>query len=448
MKNLIIIHLESISKLSYIMFKDEFPALNRLSKKSVFFENFFSSASSTLMTLGDLFYGNSFEMDNLAFLSGKELSGRTKNLYEILSDKGYNVNALCYKTKQEDVERGIDIWPQNIKKDFASTDLEELKNKIDQEMNNEPFAFYLWNLISHVAHCDSITDDSQNFIEKYRKACKESDNLIEYTLNLLEKRGILEDTVIVAFGDHGDEYWTHGFNRGYIHILEPYTNLIWTPMMIYSSNLVPEKNYKPASTVDIKKTCLSLLGVKSLDNFEYCGIDLFKDENKVVYSQNLLANQSYHPTLPLRKAYSVLNSYYNLIVTADGLEMYAYRLDPTNHCNLLNFFELDKKGFIHFKKPQKTSGHFDAIFVKTDKNIKDIQKNFYELRALLKERVRIKNDLVSAKRKSLLSLKSFEKINRTDRSKFFCPKIKLNIYKTAKLTEQKLRDIRKRFLGK
>jgi len=396
------------------------------------------------MTLIDLFHGNSFEMDNLAFLSSEGLNSRCKNLYEVLMNKGYRVNALWYTTKKEELEKGINIWSKNLEKVYATNVLCKLEKKIDESTDEQPFALHLCDLVSHISHSDDFTDDSKNYTEKYRKACIHSDNLIDYTLNLLEKKGLLDNTVILLYGDHGDEYWTHGFNAGYIHILEPYTSQIWTPMMIYSSDLKPEKINKPASTVDIRKTCLGLLGIQDPDSFEYAGIDLFKDENKVVFSQNFLANQQYHPTLPLRKAYCVVNETYNLVVSDSGLEMYAYKLDTTNHCNLLNFFELDSKGLLRFKKPRKTSGHFDDIFIKTDKNILDIQKNFYELRNLLKERVTIKNNMVEAKKKTLLTLKNFDKLNHSDRARFLCPKVRLNPYKWAKLTEQKFRKLRKK----
>ncbi len=448
MKNLIIIHLESISKLSYRIFENEFPALNTLSQKSVCFENFFSSASSTLMAVTDMFHGNSFEMDNLPFLSSENLINRSKNIYELLADNGYNVKALWYTTKKEELEKGINIWSKNLEKVYATNVLSELEKKVDEYTDKKPFALHLCDLVCHISHSDDFTDNSKNYTEKYSKACAHTDNFVDYIFKLLERKGLLDDTVIVAYGDHGDDYWTHGYNRGYIHILEPYTRLIHTPLIVYSKDLKPEKIYKLASTVDIKRTCLGLLGIKDPDDFEYRGIDLFKETNDVVYSQNLMTNQRYHPTLPLRKAYSVINDFYNLIVTESGLEMYAYRLDITNHCNLLNFFSLDKKGFIHFKKPSQTSGHFDEIFLKTDKNIKDIEKNFYELRNLLKERVKTKNNMVQAKKKTLLSLKSFEKLNHSDKAKFFCPKIKLNIYKLTKLIEQKIRQLRKRALKK
>jgi hypothetical protein len=400
------------------------------------------------MALTDMFHGNSFEMDNLAFLSSENLSNRCKNMYEVLMDKGYNVKALWYTTKKEELEKGINIWSKNLEKVYATDVLNELEKKIDESTDKQPFALHLCDLVSHISHSDDLTDNSKNYTEKYRKACAHSDNLIKYTLNLLEKKGILDDTVIVMYGDHGDDYWTHGYNAGYIHILEPYTSLISTPMMIYSKDIKPEKTVNLASTVDIRKTCLGLLGIQDPDNFEYAGIDLFKESNEVVYSQNLVANQRYHPTLPLRKAYSVINDCYNLIITESGLEMYAYKLDPTNHCNLLNFFQLDYKGVIRFKKPRKTSGHFDEIFIKTDKNLRNIQENFYALRNLLRERVKIKNDMVQAKKKTLLSLKSFEKLNHSERAKFFCPKIKLNIHKWAKLTEQKVRKLRIKVFNK
>lgn len=41
--------------------------------------------------------------------------------------------------------------------------------------------------------------------------------------------------MIIAFGDHGDDFWGHGFNGGYTHGIEPYTPLVHTPAFIFLS---------------------------------------------------------------------------------------------------------------------------------------------------------------------------------------------------------------------
>src|SRR5678815_896480 len=102
----------------------------------------------------------------------------------------------------------------------------------------------------------------------------------------LEQKGLLDDTLVVLYGDHGDDCWTHGYKGGMIHGTEPYTEIIATPFAIRDSSLEP--------------------GMRS---------DL-----------------------------SITDHTYTLMASSRGLEMYAHRLDPGNHFNLLHFFALDSGG--------------------------------------------------------------------------------------------------------
>ena len=57
MKNLLIIHLESLNNYNFLLNKYLFPFLNEIETQSVSFKKYFSTATSTLMTIGDLLYG-------------------------------------------------------------------------------------------------------------------------------------------------------------------------------------------------------------------------------------------------------------------------------------------------------------------------------------------------------------------------------------------------------
>jgi len=63
MKNLVVLHLESMSRQRLAAFAPVLPHTTRLLREAVVFENFFASATSTLMVVGYLFHGNDFEYD-------------------------------------------------------------------------------------------------------------------------------------------------------------------------------------------------------------------------------------------------------------------------------------------------------------------------------------------------------------------------------------------------
>ena len=70
MKNLVILHLESISRQRLAEFASAFPNTLRLMGEGVVFDRFFSSATSTHMVLTYLFHANDFEVDTSTTFEG------------------------------------------------------------------------------------------------------------------------------------------------------------------------------------------------------------------------------------------------------------------------------------------------------------------------------------------------------------------------------------------
>jgi hypothetical protein len=75
MKNLLILHLESISRPRLAAFDGAFPNLRRVMGEALVFDNFFSSATSTLMVATYLFHGNDFQFDTATEFEGMRPEG-------------------------------------------------------------------------------------------------------------------------------------------------------------------------------------------------------------------------------------------------------------------------------------------------------------------------------------------------------------------------------------
>ncbi len=57
MRNILIIHLESLNRNNFLLNRNLFPFLSSIESVSVSFTKYFSTATSTLMTIGDILYG-------------------------------------------------------------------------------------------------------------------------------------------------------------------------------------------------------------------------------------------------------------------------------------------------------------------------------------------------------------------------------------------------------
>ncbi len=136
-------------------------------------------------------------------------------------------------------------------------------------------------------HWDKVKDLPYNVkIKRYMAKAIELDLSLEYLLNSLVEKEILDDTVIVLFGDH------HPLNMeySYLNSASPYDryedfNIDKLPFIIYNTELEPSRIQKTASTFDILPTLANMFDL-DYDPRYYVGKDVFSDEETLVIFTN------------------------------------------------------------------------------------------------------------------------------------------------------------------
>lgn len=395
-KNLLILHLESISRHSLAMFEGSFPNIRSLMRDAVVFENFFSSATSTLMAITYLFHGNDFEFDASREFDSMRPAQNTRNLFSILRDHGYDTRFISLNGFDSHRNMRFASWPDDLPPLWATNDFPTLFRRFDELTDAAPFAIYAWDLITHIEHSLALAPASGSLTDQLRRACSVADEAVGEMIAMLERKGLLENTTIVIYGDHGDDYWTHGFKGGMVHAIEPYTQLTWTPLAILDPSLTPGTNTSLASTIDIAPTCLSLLGIDAPGEFPHCGLNLLTHRQEIVFSQNLTANQPDNRGTGLLKAFSATDDTYVLLASSRGLEMFAYRLDPGNHCNLLQFFDIGQDGELALRERPDAAAHFEAALTNNPRAVASISERFRVLREALSARIAAKRAYIEA----------------------------------------------------
>jgi arylsulfatase A-like enzyme len=416
MKNVIVIHLESLSNQTMATFRDAFPTLERFSDHCLRFNRFFASATSSLMALACLWHGNSFELDHGHALNGVRPSGLNRNLYAILHDHGYHVNAFCFNLTHPSGETDISIWPKELGPAWGTDNGNDLLSHFDRVTDKEPFGLYFWNLLTHISNNNEETRNRGSLSRQQRKKYELTDALLSKLLEMLERKNLMAETVILFFGDHGDDFWTHGFKSGYVHALEPYTTVVATPLLIYSSDVAPGNCHDLAGTVDVRNTVLGMLGIPHDNDHPCSGIDLFREKNDVVFSQSLMANQAYADVFQVYKSYAAINDTHILLVTKEGLEFYDHVLDPSNGCNLLHFFKQRGPGEFVFGYSGNMSDHMGNIYGENRGNLDHMRNSLRGLRDALRSFVATKNTFATDFR---FDMKSLDRINRTGWEDFY-----------------------------
>lgn len=390
MKNFVILHLESISRQRLAGFESAFPNVCRLMREGLVFNNFFSSATSTLMVVSYLFYGNDFEFDTETQFTGMRPRQNNHNLFSSLQGRGYHANLICLNAFHATHPTTSRAWSDDLPPVWGTNDFPSLFARFDELTDMQPFAIYVCDLVTHIDHSLALAPHSNGLTDQIWRSCGIADDAAGAMLATLERKGLLDNTTFVVYGDHGDDFWMHGFKGGMVHATEPYTGMTWTPLAIRDPDLTAGANENLASTIDIGPTCLALLGIHEPAAFPYSGTNLFEGARDHVFSQNFTANQPDNMTLGIPQAFAVTDKTYVLLASSRGLELYAYHLDPGNHCNLLRFFDIAPDGRLAFRSRMGTATHFRSALQENSRAVAHLTEHFDALRNALAARVAAK----------------------------------------------------------
>lgn len=248
-KNILFILIDSWNKRTWS--EECFPNIWDFATDCSSYENHISSSNGTYGSVFGLFFGlpSYFRKD-------VDVSGLQPILINTLLEQSYDVKAFASATL---------VYPPFARLIFSNVpDLrveskgetvyerdceitEEFIQYIDTTRNEPFFAFMFYDL----AHGYEMPDDKKNrfkpswkyadylalnneidptpFWNLYRNSLFQVDSLVGCVLNKLEEKEMLENTIVVLTGDHGQEfnenkknYWGHGSNYSPVQIRVPF----------------------------------------------------------------------------------------------------------------------------------------------------------------------------------------------------------------------------------
>jgi choline-sulfatase len=107
--------------------------------------------------------------------------------------------------------------------------------------------------------------------ERYDGEVAFTDSLLGQLLTSIENRGLLSDTVILAFGDHGENLGDHG-DAGGNHGVSLFDEVLRVPVILYVPGATPSRVRTPVSLADMGPTLLDLVGGQALDDPDGCSL--------------------------------------------------------------------------------------------------------------------------------------------------------------------------------
>lgn len=303
-KNLIMIMLESVSEAVFSDdYKEYFPTLNKLYKEGITGINNYSpknncaTGESEMTSQISLYsiettctvnaYKNNVYKEALLYMMGK--NDYYTSTYHDFTDHYYYRSTFEYNfgaSKYYGVtDLGMTYSP--LYKEWPS-DLTMMENALPLFTDKEKFATYMVTVTSHTPYIYSSTygDMYLDLFEgldldlptkRYLSKIKVVDLAIEYLLDSLEEKGILDDTVIVLFGDH----YPYALSSDEFQSIADYDisknqEMDRTPFIIYNSETPGETITKITTPMDYTPTLLNLFGI-DYDPRLYLGHDVFSE---------------------------------------------------------------------------------------------------------------------------------------------------------------------------
>lgn len=370
MKNVVLLHMESLSNAILKMNDDCFPNLNKWKAKFECYQNYYSTATSTLMVITDLFFGSMACFEKSSYLENiYDIDCDKESIWMFLQKKGYYIKNFYYTCEEEKTVRKMhSIIAPNCELWIGDEEITFKKELSKKMIKNHPFAIFIEDDTSHVGYEGKrLRRESFDVTNWFKERYKKIDSTLGIVFDILTENHLLDDTIVIIYGDHGEEYWFHGLYEGYTHAIEPFTHMVHCPLMIFDGLKEGKENPELTATTDISMIIKERLGF-----FEHGG-----KNRKYVFSRNLFAAQTKGSDI-FHKSYSVTDGEYTLLITRKGVALYINRLDPFSFTNLLEFYRFKHGRLIYQNKYDfMISSHYKHVINFQEKKI--IVDKFEEL---------------------------------------------------------------------
>lgn len=302
-KNVIFIMCETCEEYAYS--REYTPNYFRLYDQSIYFSEFFSAAKSNytydaeFKSLTSMMY---FLSDNYMYTYGENTFQNA--IPYILKDKGYSTNSFHdftktffnreqmhpqlgfenYYGREDMVFSETDFWPKD------SEMFESMKDLMVPILEN-PFFTFIITVTSHGPYGEyrneldeyyQILLNDPNYMEAEQEyltllaAQMDFDKGLGILLDDLEKKQLMDDTLIVLYSDHKN-YSSPEITEKYSTNADDELDVNRVPMLIYGKGLTPGVSETLSSHYDITPTVLDLLGISYYQDFYY-GESLFLSE--------------------------------------------------------------------------------------------------------------------------------------------------------------------------
>ncbi|MEG1979885.1 MAG: sulfatase-like hydrolase/transferase, partial [Victivallaceae bacterium] len=280
------------------------PTTSKFAEKAVNFKNHYSGGNGTRTGMFSMFYGlyGNYWHDFLK-------NGRGPVFIDWLLEDNYQFRCIS-SAKFTYPEFDKTIFARVQSKDMSSDDRDRtytrdqrnivlLKEFIANTKADQPFFAFMFFESPHapyefppesVIEQDYYPDinyttvtksDGPRILNRYKNSCHHLDQCFAEILQLLEDKKLLDNTIVVITGDHGEEFYEKGRLGHNSTFVKEQTN---TPLVIYIPGVKPFEYTKMSSHLDIVPMLAPFFGVDNESEDFSLGYNLLDDDNERTYS--------------------------------------------------------------------------------------------------------------------------------------------------------------------
>jgi len=369
-KKLNIVWLVSESWRADMLDSEIMPATYKFSQKACNFTNHYSGGNGTRMGIFTMFYGL-YGSYWFRFLN----ENRSPVIMDILQEQGYQFDMFT---------SALFSYPELDKTVFSNIAREKLHESngcggfindrknvsslidfIDKRDKKKPFMTFMFfesphapytfpkecvvkkDYLSHINYAlVNVGKEIKKIKNRYINSCNHLDTQFKRIFDYLKKESLLEDTIVIVTGDHGEEFMEKG---RWGHNSEFHQEQLRVPLILWIPGQEKKEYSFMSSHLDISATIIPMLGVKNPLKDYSLGYNLFADKRRdftVCSSWTHIGfiNKKFKYSLPLK--YSLV--FPNRLTTKDDRPLKGKSAFLAKHQKYL--FRLMKEMGVFYKK--------------------------------------------------------------------------------------------------
>lgn len=315
------------------------PALDRLAREGIVFDQATSVAPLTLPSHTSMFTGLFPPAHGVRDNGDRGLADKYTTLAEVLWSQGFRTGAFVGSVvldADRGLAQGFDTYRNAVSLVDAGGHARQRRGDevvtdaaawLDQLGNSR---FFLWaHLYDPHRPYDPPEPYRSRFGDAYVAEIAFADAQIGRLLDALDERGLSDRTIVVVAGDHGESLGEHGERDHGIFI---YESVLRVPFMIRAPGVAPARSAAVVRLVDLMPTVLDLLGVSAPRMDGVSLTRLMKGEVSDLHLEAFAESQ-----YPLRFGWSSLGALREgrfKVIHAPRPELYDLAVDPFEESNI------------------------------------------------------------------------------------------------------------------